>query len=367
MPFIDVPAHHLCVHLLLDGVPYAGLLLILLADARRDVFYVINPLEPATHPALPASVDPAVQDPDVRCAPYEPDKPTLVFLHAGCRGVAVFNAQLLDPRLRSKYNVVAFTRQYHGRTRFSGDKKKPHTLDDAAKASIAFLDIFCTRFGIKQYAVFAEGIQGCHVGTLLAIQRSNQVLSLILSSPGHLQIPGTPVEAGLIAMLDLLCQNKDGRGDGTGTIPEAALDENAVYCFSAVDGFKAADRKKAHNEAFQRRYGTGHSSVDLKHLFLAEAHRVAISASERAKVTCPVLILHGTRDTLVSPLAAAKEWQSGFVNAKGGAELKCISDGPHLLSFVDDNVVNRIILGFLSHTVCPDRFDRHIRCTAVIH
>ncbi|BGP18483.1 hypothetical protein JCM10213_001201 [Rhodosporidiobolus nylandii] len=309
MPFLDVPS------------------------CRLTVFYAINPVERIAFPVMPSSVNPADQDPDVRCAPYDPSKPTLVFIHANCRSVAAFDAQLLDIRLRSRFNVLAFARRFHGRTRFSGDWEKPHDLNEAAAESIAALDALCFAFQIPRYSVFAEGIAGCHV------------VSLVLASPGELSIPNTTVAIGLRTILDDLCQNKDGKGDGSGTIPQRALDDNAEYCFG---------------------YGTGHSSIELRQLFLAEANRMPIPAEERAKVTCPVLLLHGTRDTLVSPLSAAEEWQRGFVNAKGGADLKSITDGPHLLSFIDANVVNRILLAFTSQTLSQESLDDHIRRTNVV-
>ncbi|GAA6012202.1 hypothetical protein JCM10207_002758 [Rhodosporidiobolus poonsookiae] len=341
MPFIDVPEQHL------------------------TVFYVLNPLEHISYPTHPTSVDPSVQDPDIRCAAYDPSKPTLVFLHAGCRSVAQFGAQLHDTRLKSRFNLLAFARHYHGRTRFFGSTDKEHTLEESADGAIATLDALCARFGIKQYSVFAEGIAGCHVGTTLAIRRPQQVLSMILSSPGHMRQTSSPVSIGLCELLAHLCQNKDGKGDGTGTIPEEVLEENAEYCFGNAER-KVGELRKVHNEAFQRRYGTGHSSYDLTQLFYSEARRTGIPEEERMKVECPILVLHGTKDTLICPRSAAEEWQRGFPNSKGGAELKPITGGPHLLSFIEGNVVNRIILGFVSQTVTPDTLHDHIRRTSIV-
>ncbi|GAA5969623.1 hypothetical protein JCM11641_008182 [Rhodosporidiobolus odoratus] len=177
--------------------------------------------------------------------------------------------------------------------------------------------------------------------------------------------PGTYVDDGLRTIFEGLCQNKDGRGDGTGTIPEKVLADNGEYCFGSI-GVWADEKRKVHNEAFQRRYGTGHSSSDLRQLFLSEARRMPIPLEHREKVVCPVLILHGARDTLVSPLKAAEEWRSGFPNAKGGADVKSITDGPHLLSFIDPNIVNRIILAFTSQVLSVDCFAEHARRTSLV-
>lgn len=41
----------------------------------------------------------------------------------------------------------------------------------------------------------------------------------------------------------------------------------------------------------------------------------------------------------------------GFPTAKGGCQLRVIADAPHLLSFVDSNIVDRIILAFSTQSV----------------
>ncbi|GAA5899724.1 hypothetical protein JCM6882_005422 [Rhodosporidiobolus microsporus] len=341
MPFIEVPSRQL------------------------SVFYVLNPTQPMEFARALETEDAALKDHNVPSVPYDPSKPTLVLLHGGCRSIAALNAQLLDTRLRARVNILTFSRKYHGRTRFHGDPNQPYSIDDCAEDALQTVDLLCALIGIERYSVFAEGIAGCHVGTTLAIKRPERVVSLLLSSPGHMTMPDTAAHAGLRDLLPDICANKDGNGDGSGTIPPDVLCENSAYAFGDVKGLPGV--RELHNEAFQRRYGTGHtSSLELRHLFMAEAQRRAIPADDLAKVTCPTLILHGTRDTMISPLSAATEWQHALVNVKGGADLKLVADGPHLLSFVEPNVVNRMILGFLSQTVCEDSLHDHIRRTSVV-
>lgn len=65
------------------------------------------------------------------------------------------------------------------------------------------------------------------------------------------------------------------------------------------------------------------------------AERKAIPKELLASITCPVLILQGAQDFVVSPIEGAKAWQSQLVNAGGGCDLRIISDGPHLLAYSD--------------------------------
>ncbi|KAI5477547.1 hypothetical protein MNV49_006135 [Pseudohyphozyma bogoriensis] len=305
---------------------------------KLKVFYVLNPLEPIAYPISADTPQPAN-------GPYDPSKPTLVFIPAGCRTVAAFSTQFADPRLRQHFNLVGISPKYHGRTEYYGPKEdKEHTLVDAAECVIATLDAL----GIETYNVFGEGIAGCYIATLLAHHRPERVLRLLLASPGRL-VETEAVKKGLEDMLPLICQNKDGRGDGTGTIPEDVLVENGAYCFSKLD--RAFEKQAEHNMAFQMRYGTGHSSNDVTQCFMSEANRTPIPADIRASLTQPILILQGGNDLTVSPIWAAREWKTGFVNASGGADLRVIEGGPHLLSFVESNIVDRIIVAFFTKPI----------------
>ncbi|GAA6060235.1 hypothetical protein JCM10212_003475 [Sporobolomyces blumeae] len=329
MPFIDVPSRSLRVH------------------------YVVNPIEPLPWPAGQPSTVPqrgASVPRDVASAPFDPDKPSLVLIHAGCRSCAAFNGQLLDKRLQETFNLVAFERRFHGETDFYGDASAGYTLEESAEEAIVILEALSSRFAIERFSIYAEGIAGCVVGTKVALRIPERVICLTLASPGSsTNSPSQIVSKGLVNLLPRLCANKDGNGDGTGTIPEATLNDNSEYCFGRTSDFSETEGlKRVHNDAFQKRYGTGHGSSELCQLFKAESERAPIDGREDVK--CPVLILHGTRDEVVSPLSSAQEWAVSLSDAKGGAQLQEIQDGAHLLSFINHNVVNRTALMVFAST-----------------
>lgn len=81
--------------------------------------------------------------------------------------------------------------------------------------------------------------------------------------------------------------------------------------------------------------GAGHDSHDISHIILSAADRIPPSPAQLASITCPILILSGTDDKVVSPLVAAEEWKKAFKGAKGGATIASITGAPHLMSLSD--------------------------------
>jgi dipeptidyl aminopeptidase/acylaminoacyl peptidase len=55
--------------------------------------------------------------------------------------------------------------------------------------------------------------------------------------------------------------------------------------------------------------GTGKSAHDINWLFQAVIERKAIPQDLMDKITCPVLILRGSEDSMVSPEKATEEWR----------------------------------------------------------
>lgn len=117
--------------------------------------------------------------------------------------------------------------------------------------------------------------------------------------------------------------------------------------------------------------GAGHDSHDISHIILSAADRVPPSPAQLASITCPILILSGTDDKVVSPLVAAEEWKKAFKGAKGGATIASITGAPHLMSLSDfvswtrapsfdlpltvllslQSIVNRMIMQFTSRAL----------------
>lgn len=208
-----------------------------------------------------------------------------------------------------------------------------------------------SEIGLTEFVLFGEGIAGSYIATLLAAHLPARVLGLILSNPGRLsEDPSESLVArGLKDILSEFLANKDGRGDGSGSILRAVLEENNAYCFGGMT--RSLERVEGHMRAFQLRYGTGHSSAPITHCFEQEWNRTRIPLALRQSLTLPILILHGAADTAISPAPAIDDWRAGFANAKGGVDVRVVADGPHLLSFIDFGIVNRFISGFAASCV----------------
>lgn len=185
----------------------------------------------------------------------------------------------------------------------------------------------------------------CITATWVAILAPKMVQSLTLVSPSPLECRSEISSAMVGEWLPMACSNKGKNGDRTGTIPRERLEVISSYFFGDV-GDRDVDRKEAFLDNFQRRYGTGRGPEELT----TQAHyfqRKMIPAKQRALVKCPVLILQGGADKMTSPVEEAGKWQDGFVNAKGGADLRTLVDAPHLLAFFSPNVTSRFIQMFV--------------------
>ena len=141
----------------------------------------------------------------------------------------------------------------------------------------------------------------------IAIKRPEKVKSLLLSSPGWRQ-ESPDVKAALQSVSDALLVNKAGRGgDDTGTIPSGPLEDIIAYFIGSDD--RLADAREELRTRFQQRYGTGQTAHDINWLFVAVYDRKAIPQDLMEKITCPVLILRGGEDSMVSPERATEEWR----------------------------------------------------------
>lgn len=113
-------------------------------------------------------------------------------------------------------------------------------LQEHANDTLAALD--CLLGPDTPFSIMAEGFLGGNAATWMAIKRPKQVRAMVLASPGPFEelvhvllCPGTICsqanhyrrQAICSAMLDewLPCtsENKEGRGDGSGTIPPTGL------------------------------------------------------------------------------------------------------------------------------------------------
>ncbi|GAA6058873.1 hypothetical protein JCM10212_002817 [Sporobolomyces blumeae] len=295
-----------------------------------NMHYLVNadPREFATasHDNLPAS------------HPLKPGLPVLVLIHAAASNIMSWSQQLSDPRLATAFNIIAVDCRFHGFT--TGGDRLEHTLENSAECVIATLD----EMDFDSYHVFGEQVHGSVIAAWIAIKRADKVKSLLLSSPGWRE-ESPDVRAALADVRDALLVNKAGNGgDGTGTLPEGALEDTLAYFLGSID--RLAKTREEMRVRLQSRYGTGQREHDIRWLFVAVMDRKAIPQEQMTTIACPVLILRGSEDNIVSPERACEEWRRSFTNARGGASCHVISGAPSLISLSDPNIVNRIAMRF---------------------
>ncbi|GAA6012037.1 hypothetical protein JCM10207_005106 [Rhodosporidiobolus poonsookiae] len=299
-----------------------------------EMFYVLNPdprqMASATHDNLPAS------------NPLKPGLPILVFIHAAGANVTSWTRQMGDPRLASQFNLFAMDCRFHGFTK--GGDRKDHTLKNSAECVMATLD----EMEFPSYSLYGEGVHGCNVASWIASMRPEKVSCLLLASPGYQSEPAHVVEL-LQGVQDELLVNKDGRGDASGTLPSDALADVAAYFIGGSE--RLASHRQVMQANFQKRYGTGQTGHDIGWLFRAVYERKPLPPTELAKIHCPVLILRGAEDKIVSPEVACEGWAKSFVNAKGPVAIHAVASAPGLLSLSDSNLLNRFILQFVQRSM----------------
>ncbi|GAA5865376.1 hypothetical protein JCM8547_005074 [Rhodosporidiobolus lusitaniae] len=312
-----------------------------------EMFYVLNPdpsaMLSATHDTLPSS------------QPFKTGLPTLVFIHAAGANVTSWRSQLSDPRLSQAFNLFAMDCRFHGFTR--GGERTEHTLENSAECVLATVEEM--RFG--RFSLYGEGVHGSQIASWIAAKLFSQssqssqcaspcpVVSLCLASPGFPSEP-SHITSMLRSVQEEALANKDGKGDGTGRISEEALEDLAGYFIGGSE--RVRGEREGMKRRLQSRYGTGHSSHDLRWLFLAIYSRRPIPQPLLDLVTCPVLILRGAEDTIVSPPAAVEAWVASFPNASTGTgpQTHTIASAPSLISLSDSNVVNRVLLQFVGRS-----------------
>lgn len=183
------------------------------------------------------------------------------------------------------------------------DSNASTALDEKPLTFLFFQD----EMDFPSYSLYGEGVHGANIAAWIAIKRREKVKALMLASPGYRA--ESPRIVGLLQSVEQgLLVNKDGRGDRSGTLPPAALQDITAYFIGSHE--RLADARTAMQHRFQQRYGSGagESSHDMLWLFKAVYARAPIKESLLASVTCPVMIIRGADDTFVSPLEACEDW-----------------------------------------------------------
>ncbi|GAA5988199.1 hypothetical protein JCM10908_002108 [Rhodotorula pacifica] len=311
MPFVDLPKRNL----------------------RQ--YYTINP-------TYPADADPSIKsDPPASQESLDDSKPILVFCHAATSSSHSFLYQFSDPRLRAVFNLVAFDSRYYGYTQ---GPRLDHfqTLEERADEMLDAIDAV---IGDRPFAYVGESFVGSHVGIYLTAKRQSQVKAMILLSPSWPQDPPQFAATLTAEWMPLAATNKFGNGDGSGAIPEAAIAIVADYFFSQTETYP--ERRQNFLKRWNEAHGAGEDMFKLEQLIFW-FQRPMPTAEVFEKITCPVLLLGGTRDQTVSSSDALQAWYNLLKNVPpDDVRIERIVDGPHLLALLEPNRVNRFILAFL--------------------
>ncbi|KAL8276332.1 hypothetical protein RQP46_011257 [Phenoliferia psychrophenolica] len=185
----------------------------------------------------------------------DPEKPTLLFVHAGTCSAQAFTGQFGDARLVQAYNLIAFDSRFHGRTESTSPTfgpEVPFNVEDAADDLMAAMDTL----GFTDILMVGEGSLGASTCTWTAIKRPHQVKAIVLVSPGFIDPPVEVADMMLHNWYPLACRNKNGGGDQTGGLPDEAI--QVIHSFSATSTAKEADAKRICNT----------SKLDVGHTFL---------------------------------------------------------------------------------------------------
>ncbi|GAA5896473.1 hypothetical protein JCM6882_001023 [Rhodosporidiobolus microsporus] len=300
-------------------------------------YYVIN----ATYADDNLDMDLSKPPPPSRDS-LDPTKPILLLQHAGTSCTNSFIYQFRDSRLSSALNLVAFDGRYLGRSAPAGDDARFQTLEERADELLEAVDAI---IGDRPFSYLGESFAGAHCGAYVAAKRPNQVKAMILISPSFITDQGDMVDILTTDWLPICDSNKGGKGDGSGRLPDEALEVVRDYFFSGQT--LHPERQQAFLNQYQFQHGPGRSIFMLQQL-LRWFRRDAPPPEVFQAVRCPVLLLGGSRDTAVNPADALGQWYNAFVSVEeADKRIERIVDGSHFLATMEPGRVNRLVLAFL--------------------
>ena len=269
--------------------------------------------------------------------PYNPSLPTLVMINSFTTSVELYRAQFADTELLQAMNLLAIEPYGHGATRASYEQ---FTYWDSAIANLQVLDAL----GIPEVFVLGTS-QGGWIAARMAMLAPDRVEGII--------VLGTSMDEESQRSRDLGCW--DGHEFCTPTIDEHAdpVGEDWVVSDEFVAGLLESglgdtvtpDEHDFWLATFRANY-TG--DAGRKRLQIA-----AINLRDRdglharlPSVTCPVLWLHGTADSVYS-IDNARAEIAMFIHSPS-ADLRVVEGGQHFLSASNPRDVDQATVEFVS-------------------
>lgn len=317
-------------------MPYADL-----PSRKLRVWYVINPSERIEYSRFyMASAEP-------RCAPLDPMKPVVVLVPGLSMSTAWFVNQLADHRLRDAFNLISLDMRFNGNTISTGPETETQfSYEDIGDDIVSFLDFL----QLDSYAIFSEGSPASRASIWVTVKRPEKVTCFVAASPGSPDPSNKETSEHMYTIVKWSTENKGGQGDGSGEIPPGALAAMSTYIFGTEERYRL--RREEHAAAVNLRYGSRSPESELVGVLQLIAGARDISDELVATIACPVLILQGEADLYASPIEEARKWQKLLTGVpNGGADTRVVAGGPHILSYSEASIVNRIMLSFVNRSV----------------
>lgn len=269
--------------------------------------------------------------------PYDPSLPTLIMNNSFTTSAELFRPQFADEELLKVANLLAIEPYGHGETRST---YRQFTYWDSAIANLQVLDAL----GIDQ--AFAMGTsQGGWIVTQTAMLAPDRIKGIIPL--------GTSMDRESQQSQALGCW--DGTEFCTPAIEALAEpvsddwvvpDEFVIGVLDAGLGDSVSDEDRAFwLDVYRRNYAGDSGRERLRICSINLRDRDSLLARLNG-VTCPVLWIHGTADSVYS-VANAEDGIARFTGAKD-TQLKVIEGGQHFLSASDPKEVNAAAVDFIN-------------------
>ncbi|KAI5481132.1 hypothetical protein MNV49_005567 [Pseudohyphozyma bogoriensis] len=270
--------------------------------------------------------------------PFDPAKPTLLFIHPSINSSAVFNEQFIDSRLREGWNLIAIDSRFNGWTEAAELERDDYTFEEGAEELIECLD----RLEVKEFSIVGACWAGTNIGAWMTVKIPSRIKSVVLMSPGphdaHKAVANEMHEEWLGPYLE------DRKVNGHNRIARELIDISAGSFLG--DPSLDPDLFNMYSTYLEQRYGAGRSPYDMIQL-IKLLDWAAIPPPSLAKISCPVLIFYGALDTTSSE-ASGRGWCEALTGANGGKgpEFVNVAGGGHNLTMTAAGIVNRLLVGF---------------------
>ena len=268
---------------------------------------------------------------------YDASKPTLVLVNSFGTSVDLYRPQFSDEKLAGAVNLLAMELYGHGETRAPVEQ---FTYWDTAIANLQVLEAL----SIPSAYVLGTS-QGGWVAARMAMLEPARIKGIIPL--------GTSMDYESQSSRDRGCW--DGIDFTTGAIDALAepVDDDWVVGGEFVDGVLAAglgenvsdSERQFWHASMQKNYAGDAGRRRLRQCSINLRDRDGLHGRLDG-VTCPVLWIHGTDDSVYSVANAEHEIKM-FVNSPQ-ATLKIVQGGQHFLSASDPKVVNDATREFIA-------------------